>query len=120
MVKTILVVEDEAIVLLDIRFKLESLGHKVFVADNGKDAIEIEKNNHIDIVLMDINLKGDIDGIETSKIIYKNSKTPIIFSTANFDLLKNEDFEFEKSCIRKPFNVDELVESMNSLFSWDL
>jgi len=117
--KNILVVEDEAIVALDIRFKLEQLGHKVFVTDNGNDAIEIDKNNHIDIVLMDINLKGEIDGIETSKIIHKNSKIPIIFSTANVDLLKDENFEFEKSCIKKPFNVNELVESMNQFFIED-
>jgi len=120
MVKNILVVEDEAIVVLDIRFNLEPLGHKVFVADNGKDAIQIAKNNDIDLVLMDINLKGDMDGIETSKMIYQNSRTPVVFSTANYDLLRDEQLEFAKCCIRKPFNVEELVDTMNHLFSTDL
>ncbi|MDO5849405.1 MAG: response regulator [Methanobrevibacter sp.] len=101
----ILVVEDELIIQLDIKIELEDNGFVVFTADRGDDAIDIVENNDIDCVLMDINIKGNKNGIETANIIRDNYDIPIIFSTANNDLLNREEFPY---VITKPFNINEI------------
>ena len=66
----VIVVEDEAITALNLRLDLEDLGYEVLgTIDNGIEAIEKSKEEFPDIVLMDINLKGDMTGIEASKEI---------------------------------------------------
>lgn len=75
----ILVVEDELIIQLDIRIELEDNGFEVFTADNSTDAIDIVKNNDVECIIMDINIKGDKNGIETTEMIRK-SRTFRLFS----------------------------------------
>ena len=61
----ILIVEDEIIIAIDLKMQLENLGYYVLdIAVNGKDAINKTGENNPDLVLMDILLNGDIDGIE--------------------------------------------------------
>lgn len=102
----VLVVEDELIIQLDIRIELEDNGFEVFTADNGADALNIiENNDDIDCILMDINIKGDKNGIETAEMIREIRDVPVIFSTANDDLL---DPEVHPHVIKKPFNIHEI------------
>ena len=81
----ILVVEDEMITALDIKLKLEDFGYNVVsTVKSGEEAIEVVDNNDVDLVLMDITLKGDLNGIETTKILKsKYEDLPIIYLTAN-------------------------------------
>ncbi|WP_460218445.1 LytR/AlgR family response regulator transcription factor [Psychroserpens sp. MEBiC05023] len=83
----ILIVEDEMIIAANISLQLSSLGYDVVgISPRAEEALTIAKQNKPDIVLMDINLKGDIDGIETVSLIkeiYKN--VVIIYLTANAD-----------------------------------
>ena len=66
----ILVVEDELIVAMNIESKLQELGYEVIdVVDNGKDAIDRALETKPDLILMDIVLKGDMDGIEVVRRI---------------------------------------------------
>jgi two-component system cell cycle sensor histidine kinase/response regulator CckA len=82
----ILIVEDEAIVSLDIQNRLQRLGYEVVgIADTGLEALELARDEQPDIVLMDIHIYGDIDGIETSRLIRKEIDVPVVFLTANSD-----------------------------------
>lgn len=82
----ILVVEDEGIVAMHIQNTLKNLGYTVCgIASSGEEAIEMAKNFSPDIVLMDIVLKGMIDGIEAADHIRKNFDIPAIFLSAYGD-----------------------------------
>lgn len=83
MSKNVLVVEDEGIVSLELQEQLESLGHRVVgVADTGEAAVELATSTRPDLVLMDIRLKGTMDGAEAAARIRKTSNVPIVFLTA--------------------------------------
>ncbi|MEE8148889.1 MAG: response regulator, partial [candidate division Zixibacteria bacterium] len=82
----ILVVEDEATIALKIKQRLEQLGYEVpSTVANGRDAIRLIKEELPDIILMDILLQGDIDGIETASLIKKEFDLPIVFLSASSD-----------------------------------
>ena len=82
----VLVVEDESIVSKDIQHSLEKLGYNVIgSADTGEKAIELAIELEPDVVLMDIRLKGDINGIEAAESIRKKISIPIIYLTAYAD-----------------------------------
>jgi two-component system, response regulator PdtaR len=81
-----LIVEDEIIVATDLKQQLEHMGYKVVgIANKGKYAIKKCKETNPDLILMDIILKGDIDGIETVKQIQTFQNIPIIYLTAYSD-----------------------------------
>lgn len=82
----VLVVEDESIVSKDIQHSLKKLGYNVIgAASNGKRALEIFTEEIPDIVLMDIMIKGDMNGIEVAEIVKKQYNIPVIFLTAYAD-----------------------------------
>lgn len=82
----VLIVEDEAITALDISRVLEKLGYEVIgTADKGTKAIELTDELEPDLILMDITLKGELDGIETSALIQKNHNIPVIYLSAHSD-----------------------------------
>lgn len=82
----ILVVEDERILALSLKKKLEKLGFTVTgTASTGKDAIDSTNQEKPDLVLMDIVLKGEMDGIEAAKLIVNLHNIPIIYLTAYAD-----------------------------------
>jgi PAS domain S-box-containing protein len=82
----ILIVEDETITALYIQECLENLGYEVLdTAGTGYDAIDIAESLNPDLVLMDIKLTGEMDGIETASIIYNRFNIPIVYLTAFSD-----------------------------------
>ncbi|MBP2029793.1 CheY-like chemotaxis protein [Methanohalophilus levihalophilus] len=82
----ILIVEDEAIVAMVIKKRLLSLGYVVSgVAASGNEAITRVEGTYPDLILMDILLKGDMDGIEAAGIIKERFNVPIVFLTAHSD-----------------------------------
>jgi len=94
---TILLVEDESIESIDIKRTLESFGYQVpYVASNGQEAIDKAFELKPDLILIDINLKGENDGIETiSKI--KKLNIPFIYLTAH-----SEDSTIERAKLTEP------------------
>jgi len=81
----ILVFEDECIVANDIKFSLQSLGYAVSaLATSGEEAIKKAAEFRLVLVLMDINLKGDIDGVEAAAQIYTHWHIPIIYLNCSF------------------------------------
>ena len=82
----ILVVEDESIVSKDIQHSLNKLGYNVVgAAATGEKALELVRLERPNIVLMDIMLKGEMNGIETAEIIRAELAIPVIFLTAYAD-----------------------------------
>ena len=81
--KRILIVEDEAVVAMEIQSTLESLGYVVIGAVNsGEQSVHIATAEKPDIILMDIQLKGELDGIDAASRIRAVSDIPVIFLTA--------------------------------------
>ena len=79
----ILIVEDEAIIALEIESQLQSLGYEITsLVDNGEDAIAKAEVDKPDIILMDIHIKGEMDGIEAADIIRSRFEIPIVYLTA--------------------------------------
>lgn len=79
----IMIVEDEAIICQEMEYNLENMGYDVVAtADNGEAAIELAEKHKPDIILMDIRIKGDMDGIEAAEIIRSRFEIPIVFMTA--------------------------------------
>jgi AmiR/NasT family two-component response regulator len=82
----IFIVEDEIIVAADIKQQLENIGYNVIgIAFSGEDAIRKTEETNPDIVLMDIMLRGNIDGIEAAQQIRNQYDIPVIYITGFFD-----------------------------------
>ena len=107
----ILIVEDEMIIGANISLQLTKLGYEVTgIVSRGEEAIAHVKQNRPDIVLMDIQLKGELDGIDTAIRMQQEINMPIIYLTANAD---DENFDRAKSTnpyafISKPFKKLDL------------
>lgn len=83
---TILIVEDEAVLGMDLAYRLEQLGYlTVGPVDNGPDALLAFAQHPIDLVLLDIHIRGDWDGIETGMRMRQIRRVPLIFLTAMTD-----------------------------------
>jgi CheY-like chemotaxis protein len=107
----ILVVEDEAIVGMGIKQKLEDLGHEVLdIVFTGEDAVKRALETKPDIILMDIVLKGDMDGIEAASKIRDHLDVPIIYLTAysDEDVLNRARITEPYGYILKPFKKSEV------------
>ena len=82
----ILVVEDEMIIAANISLQLTNLGYEVIgIIPRSEEVLPAIKQQLPDIILLDINLKGDLDGIELAHLIQQENKIPTIFLTANAD-----------------------------------
>lgn len=95
----ILVVEDEMIIGAKISMQLTNLGYEVTaILPRGEEAVLHVEENMPDIILLDINLKGKIDGIETARLIHQIADVPIVYLTANTD-----EGTFNRAKATKPF-----------------
>lgn len=98
-ISKILVVEDEYIVALDLKSQIEKLGHAVVgIAGTGQQAIELADEHRPDLILMDIRLRGDLDGIDAAIKIREHLGIPIIYLTAFTDATT-----LERASITQPF-----------------
>jgi CheY-like chemotaxis protein len=111
----ILVVEDEHIVAMGIKKMLKSLGYQVTgIASTGEDAISKAESTFPDLVLMDIMLKGDIDGIEAAREIIKRFGLPVVYLSAYSDsqILERAKQTGPFGYIVKPFEEKDLHSSI--------
>ena len=112
----ILVVDDEAIIVKGIRFNLENEGYEVLTGSNGKEAVEITKQNNIDLIILDL-MMPQMDGLEACRSIREFSDVPIIMLTAkadDMDKLMGFDYGAD-DYITKPFNILELKARIRAL-----
>ena len=95
----IMIVEDDMIIAADIMMQLNQLGYEVTgIFPRGEDALRQLEVAQPDLILMDINLKGKLDGIEIAQQIYHRYATPLIYLTANAD-----DATFNRAKETKPY-----------------
>ncbi len=107
----ILIVEDEIITARDISLKLQKLDYQVVgIADSGNVALEKVAEYEPDLVLMDIVLQGDIDGIEVAQQVRHSFNIPVIYLTAYVDqeTLQRAKITEPFGYILKPFKGQEL------------
>ena len=107
----ILVVEDEAIIAMDIQDILKRLGYaSPEVVHSGEESIQKVADGHPHLVLMDIKLRGALDGIQAAHEIVQKYNIPVVYITAYGDenTMKRVDGTGRFGYITKPFEETEL------------
>jgi len=108
----ILIVEDEIIVAADLEMKLKQIGYEVAgIASRGREAVEMAMEFRPQLILMDIQLSGSMDGIEAAELIKSFHDVPIVYLTAHSDraTLSRAKLSGPLGYILKPFDERELV-----------
>jgi len=117
----IMIVEDEEIVSFDLKKTLEKLGYKVTAqASSGVEAIEKAENYKPDVILMDIRLKNELDGIDTAHIISFKRRIPIIYLTSfsNEEIRKRaKTTTADSAFLLKPFDEEKLKITIENAIS---
>ncbi len=109
--RKILVVEDEMIISMELSHRLSRSGYEVVgTAASGEDAIKKAFDLSPDLILMDIHIKGELDGIQTAEIIHSNMEVPIVYLTAFSDekTLERAKLTEPYGFLLKPFEQREL------------
>jgi PAS domain S-box-containing protein len=117
--RTILIVEDENIVALDLRSILTYLGYSVIgITGYAEEALTLVRSLKPDAVMMDIGLRGTMDGIEAAQIIRHEMNTPVVFITANADAatLNRAKITEPYGFILKPFDEREIQTTLEMAF----
>ena len=111
----LLIVEDNLIIGHDLSMRLQKAGYQVTdVIGSGPEAIEHLREHEVDLVLLDITLESEMDGIQVAEILNEEFQIPFIFLTANLD---EATFERAKKTnpyafITKPFKSIDLVNAI--------
>jgi len=80
--RRVLLVEDEMIVLEDLRRRLAGMGYEVAAtARSGREAVEKASAHRPDVVVMDISLRGEMDGVEAAEKIFESTRIPVVYVT---------------------------------------
>ena len=95
----IMVVEDEAVISMEIQDRLTKMGHSICgTAASGEEAVSVATAKRPDLILMDVQLRGEVDGVQTAKQIRDLIEIPIIYLTAFAD-----DRTVERAKLTQPF-----------------
>ena len=108
---SILLVEDEAVIARDLEDTLTRLGYRVSgIASEGTEAIAMARELHPQLVVMDVSLRGDVDGIEAACVIQEDAPVPVIFLTGHSDTetLQRAVMTGPLGYLIKPFQEDDL------------
>lgn len=120
--KNILIVEDEFIIAMLIEKQVKKLGYTVVgKVSNGMAAINRVREGGVDLVLMDIKINGELDGIDTMKEISRFSTIPVIYITGNSDPNTRERATGTGPAgyIIKPIEADVLQRQIEAAFQRD-
>jgi DNA-binding response OmpR family regulator len=117
--KKILIVEDQNIIALDLKKALKRRGYTITgICNNSEDALKLTNENQPDLILMDIMLDGERNGIETAELINKEHTIPIIYLTALTDVdtylraLKTRPSKY----LMKPLEIESLERALEEAF----
>lgn len=109
--QSVLIVEDESVVALDLKLQLKKLGYEVVgVADSGEDAVARVSAQAPDIILMDVRLRGTLDGIQAAEQLRRAHDVPIIFLTSHSDdeTVQRAAQTAPYGYLTKPYQIKEL------------
>lgn len=116
----VLVVEDEEIILEDMRRRLRKQGYVIAgTASSGLEAIRAAASTSPDIVLMDLRLQGSMNGMEAARQIRQNSDVPILFVSAHANTLASTlpNLPGKNGVLVKPFSPNQLNDAIESMLS---
>jgi CheY-like chemotaxis protein len=115
----VLIVEDETIIAMDMQSKIRQMGCTVVGrVVSGEQAVEQAIHLKPDLVLMDIKLRGKIDGIAAAREIRRTDNIPVIFLSAFLahEKVREEGASLAVAMLAKPFDPFELRDVMIALF----
>jgi two-component system chemotaxis response regulator CheY len=117
MEKKILVIDDKEYITSSLKFSLGKEGFKIFVSNDGGEALDCFNNNEIDLILTDIHMPG-MNGLEFIKTLRKTSKgstIPILILTSDVDSKNEAKITGATGWIQKPFSFKALLTAINKL-----
>ena len=112
----ILVVEDEGVVAMNLKMTLMGKGYNVLpIAMTANTALTLTAQYRPQVVLMDIRIKGDKDGIDTATLITDHYHIPIIYTTAHFDdeTVQRARATEHVAYLVKPYSEQELFDAVD-------
>jgi CheY-like chemotaxis protein len=115
----VMVVEDEYIIALDLKDRLSRLGYIVpTIATSGKEAVQLARKDKPDLILMDIMLRGEIDGVQAAKSIREKDDVPVLFVSSFSDInsVKRAQKVSPYGYLVKPFTETELKTGVEEAF----
>ena len=114
----VLIVEDEAIFALDMKSMLTKSGFDVRQVNNGHAALELIESEKPDVVLMDIQLKGDMDGVQAASLIRTRFDVPVIYVTAHAsrEIMDRARMTGPSGYLVKPVQAAELFSAIGAQF----
>lgn len=118
MSQRVLIVEDEFIVADDLQWKLMQIGCEVVgIAASGDEALSLADQHRPEIVLMDIQLQGQMNGIEAAQLIQRKTGAAIIFVTAYAAVFVRDPGRMQPPgiCLSKPFSTVQLKAALQSV-----
>jgi two-component system, cell cycle sensor histidine kinase and response regulator CckA len=107
----VMIVEDDRVVARDIRTQVSRMGHSVVgVTGSGEEAVTLAATEEPDLVLMDIRLEGEMDGIEAAQRIRSKSRIPVVFLTAygNEAIMRRASLTEPFGYLLKPFEEPQM------------
>jgi len=118
--RNILLAEDEYITALDLKILLTSqFPYNIEIISSSEQVVKRALTKNFDLILMDIKLKGKLDGIDAAIMIRKEIDIPIVYLSGNSDLLESSRLRKTKheGTLSKPISEYELIEIVNKIFS---
>ena len=119
--KRILIVEDEALIVMELEERLKRLGYaNISSAFTGEDAVKIARESQPHLIFMDIVLSGEMDGLEASRVICSRLNIPVIYITGSSEkilktTLQEANLTHPYLYIIKPFDEKKLKEKIEAL-----
>jgi two-component system, response regulator PdtaR len=114
----ILVVEDDALIRLATRDRIEAAGFKVYEASNADDAIQLlEAHEGISLIFTDVDMPGSMDGVELAHFVRERWPPVKIIVTSGFKHVTPDQLPSGSVFLGKPYMPDQLTDHIQSLFS---
>ena len=116
----VLIAEDEKIIALDIQKILSKAGFDVLsIVSNGEDVVLHSRTYKPDLVLMDIGLRGKMNGIDAGELIKKELNIPTIYlsGSTKYAMLEDIRIKMNSNFLSKPFNEKALLDAIRRIIS---
>lgn len=115
--KKVLIVEDEILIAMDLKYILEDAGFEVLdTVTSAAEAIEIIKTSIPDLIILDVFISGELNGIDLAEVIKQDYKIPFYFLTANTETgMYNKLLAMKPlGIISKPFDEINMIKKLRS------
>ncbi|WP_082450498.1 response regulator [Sphingomonas sp. Leaf22] len=111
--KTILIVEDEALIRFDLVDFFEDAGWRVFDAEHADAAIDIlDRHQEIGVVLTDVQMPGSMDGLKLAHHVRNRFPPTMLFVVSGHVRIPEDQLPLQATFLRKPFDPNRLLEQI--------